>query len=109
MSCFSQSTYSYGKTSLRVSNSNSSSDSVENLELRFLICLCLETTPISRGLRNLNESMNHNFMHFRESALSAVSLTYLVNEIFFLFFFCSIDNTSTCPSYAISLIIKCVS
>jgi len=36
------STYLYGKTSLRVSNSNSSFDSIENV--RFLICLCLETS-----------------------------------------------------------------
>ena len=77
--------YLYRKTSLRVSNSNSSSDSVENLErMIFNLSLLRNDTNLSRlVLKNLNESMNYNFMHFRESALLAISLTCLVNEIFF--------------------------
>ena len=49
--------------------------------------------------------MNLIFMLFRESDLSAVSLTFFVNDIYFSFV---IDNKSILPSYAvaISLIIK---
>jgi len=59
----------------------------------FNLSLLRKDANLSRlVLRNLNESMNRNFIHFCESILSAVSLIYLVNEIYFSF----IGNTFTC-------------
>jgi len=69
----------FGKTSFHVSNSNSSSDNVGNLKrMIFNLSLSRYDANLSRlAFENLKESMNRNFMHFRESALSAVFYTCL--------------------------------
>ena len=101
-----QSTYSYGKTPLRVNNSNSSSGSVENFE-RIIFNLFLSRLV----LRNLKESIKRNFTQFLWELFSVLSLVLSTCFVKEMYFSLVIRNTSTRPSYAvaISLIIKCAS
>jgi len=96
-----QSMYSYRKAPFRVNRSKFSADKLQNSRYNILSLSLLRTDAnLSRlVLRNLHESINHNFIQ-NFLSLFSVLLTFFVNEIYFSFI---IGSNSTCPSYAVAI------